>query len=277
MDSLEKVFDINFRPDIDIRNISLINVEGGDKLQKEGKSIKINIDELEPEERRELLDVPREQFEIQKRVLTDEEEEDAKAIEDGYDADKEDIVEYFDGLVSERYLDILENALHLRALIEKKDLTKDEIDRRKRDIAKNYGPHGIHLSSLAIAGYFDPDGGIRDIYVDMELNEQYDRYNFQSRLEELVENRLLCVFVQNDQDEQEVTTEVRGKLAKHQEEEPVNEWLDIRGIGGDCEHIIDGVMENLEDEFIGLDYDRWMAEGDETHVRIYPNTLPKIN
>lgn len=275
LEALEKILDINFQPNIDISNVSLINYESRDKLQKEGDSLKINISELSEKERKELLDVPPEQFEIQGRVLDEKEESDVNAIEQGYDESSDEITGYFDGILSENYISIVDASLYLRALIDEKDITRDEIHERKKDIAKKYGPDAFYLSSLVTAGYFDPDGGVRDIYVGMELNDQYDRYKFQERLEELVDNKLLCVFVENDDSVHDVTQETIQRLARYQREEPVNEWLDMRGIGDQCEEIIDGVLANLEEEYIGIDYDRW-SDGEDLYVRIHPHSLPDI-
>ncbi|TQR22067.1 hypothetical protein C9J85_03040 [Haloferax sp. wsp5] len=136
-EALEEILDINFRPNIDIRNVSLINYESRDKLQKEGDSLKINISELSEKERRELLNVPPEQFEIQGRVLDEKEESDANAIEQGYDESADEIIDYFDGILSENYLSIVDASLYLRALINQKDIDRDEIHERKKDIEKN--------------------------------------------------------------------------------------------------------------------------------------------
>lgn len=274
--ALENIFDIEFSPDITISNVSLVNIDGGDKLQKEGRALLVNVDELEPEERREILDLPQEQFEEKGRILRQEEEKETAAIEQGYTEDYQEILNYFDGIISERYHAILDTSLHLRGLIKERDLSKEEIINRKRDMAERFGPEAFYLSSLATAGYFDPDGGVRDIYVDMELNEKYDRYNFQNRFEDLVEDKLLCVFIEDEEDVYEATQEVRGRIAKYQEEDPINNWLDIRGIGPSCEEIISSVMENLEEEFIGIDYYDWHDDADNYVVRIRPQSIPPI-
>ncbi len=54
--------------------------------------------------------------------------------------------------------------------------------------------------------------------------------------------------------------------------EPVNEWLDMRGIGDQCEESI-MALTNLVEEYIGIDYDQW-SDGDNLYVRIHPHSLP---
>lgn len=274
--ALENLLDINFNPDIDIEALNFTRIEGGKRFQKDGRTLHLNLEALEPEQRRKVLTLPESQFEEKGRVLRHEEEEEVQAIKSGYDEEMEDILDYFDGVLSERYHSILETSLYLRGLIDQRNLSKEEIQERKREIAMRHGPEAIYLSSLATAGYFDRDGGIRDIYVEMELNKGYDRYNFQRELEGLVADKLLCVFVESDQTVEEVTHEVRSRLAKYQREDPIQEWFDIRGIGEGCEEIIDGVMVELEDKFIGIDYDRW-KDGDDLWVRIYPHSLQTIS
>lgn len=114
------------------------------------------------------------------------------------------------------------------------------------------------------------------MFVNMGVNEGYSKYDFQDVLLELSEKKLLCVFVENDDNVSDVVQTVRSRLAKYQQEDPINDWFDIRGIGDDCEEIIDGVMERLEEEFIAIDYAKW-ANGDDHWVRIRPGSLQTIS
>lgn len=275
LEALEKILDINFKPDIDIRNITLINIEGGDKLQKDGPALHVNLDELDGQERRELVQLTQDEFEEQNRVLQEDRYEEAGALENADTGEMDEVLDYFDQILIDRYLDIIEASLHLRILIDQQDLRKKEIQDKKRDLVSRYGPEAMYLSSLATAGYFDPNAGLRDLYVKMGLNDKYDKYNFQKELERLISDELLCVFVENDETIYEVKQEVRGRLARYQRKDPINDWLDIRGIGSGCEEIIDGVVDELENEFTGIDYDRW-NDGDNVVVRIHPHTLPPI-
>jgi len=279
-DALEKVLDIEFAPDIDISssisNIHLIKYEGGTKLEKEGESLKININELTPEERNELLQVPPDQLEVNGRVLEDDAENETAAIENGYQEYYDDILEYFEPILSDLYHEILEDALHLRASIEEQDLTRDEIHERKRDIAKRTSADAFYLATLVTAGYFDENGGLRDLYVDIRINDEYHGRDFQKELERLVDKKLLCVFVERDDLSDEVTTTVESRLQKFKNNEQIHDWLDIRGIGPKCGDTIDTVVETLEERYIGIDIDRW-KNGDQMVVRIRPHTVGTIN
>jgi len=278
-DQLEKILDIQFDADIDIANnisnISLIHYEGGKKLEKEGESLRVNINELTPEERQEFLDVPKEQIEVEGRVLEEDAENETAAIETGYEEDYDDILDYFEDIISESYCEVLEASLHLRALIDEKELDREEIYDRKRDIARKHTPDAYYLSSLVTAGYFDEDGGLRDLYVDLRLNKSHNN-NFQEELERLVDERLPCVFVEEVDQPDEVTTDVKRRLKKFKEGDQLHDWLDIRGIGPRCEDIIDDVVDNLEDEFIGIDIEKWNADGRRI-VRIRPHTIGSID
>ncbi len=273
LDALEDLFNINFSPDLDIEFLTFTKIEEEKKFKKEGEVLYLNLAELDPEQRKEVITLAQDQFKEKGRVLRHDEENETNAIEAGYTEDFGEIVNYFDGILSERYLTILESSLYLRALIDEENLSKEEIDERKRELTKKNGAESIYLSSLTSAGYFDPDGGLRDLYVELELNDRYDRYEFQPILSELVEEKLICLFVEKDEDIYDVTQEARRRLVKYKRENPPQEWFDIRGIGDGCEEIIDGVMANLEEEFIGVDYDRWKIE-DDLWVRIYPRSLP---
>lgn len=275
LDRLENLLDINFKPDINIENISLIDIDGADRFRKDGRTLEINVEELEPEQQQGMQELVVEQFDADERVLRDDEADEVAALESEYDEDAEDVLEYFDPILSDRYHGILEKSLYLRTLIENRDLSKQEIQDKKAEIARRYGQGAIYLSSLTTAGYFHEDGGLRDLYVQMGLNSEYDQYNFQQELEELVEHKLLCVFVENDDDPYDVTQEVRGRLSTYQDIDPIHDWIDIRGIGPDCERIIDEVVGNLEEKYLGIDYDRWRNDG-KLVVRIRPHSIGTI-
>lgn len=275
LDALEKILDINFKPDININILNFTKIEGEDRFQADGRTLHLNIEELEPEQLRELQQLPQDQFDEKDRVLREDVEDETQAIESGYDEEMDEILDYFEPILTEKYHSILEQSLHLKSLISERDLSKEEIQERKWDIGRRFGPEAVYISSLTSAGYFDPDGGLRNLFLEMGLNKQYDKLNFQQELEDLVERKLLCVFVESDDDVLDVTNEVRGRLSRYQDVDPIHGWHDLRGIGGPCEDIIDLVMENLEEEFIGIDYDRW-TDGDKLIVRIHPQSLPPI-
>lgn len=276
LDELESILGIEFKQDLNIARVNLLYREGAKKFRKDGETLHVNLASFEAEEQQEILGLAPAQFDLRGRVLRHDEEVEAEAIESGYDESLDEIRKYFDGVLSSNYHDILDRALYLRGLLNERDLTKDQIQERKGQIARRHGAHAIYLSSLVSAGYFDPDGGLRDLLVDMGLNPEYDKHRFQATLEEYVEKELLCVFVENDDDVYNVTQEVRGGLKRYQQEEPIQEWFDVRGIGDGCSEIINGVMANLEDEFIGIDYDRW-KDGEQLWVRIYPRSLQPIS
>lgn len=272
---IERIFDLSFNSDVEVENINLIDKTDTDKFKKEGKSLYINLNKLDQDELSGIQELLQHEFEDEERVLREDEEFESVAMERGYTEDLKEILEYFDTFLIDRYLNIIDVGLHLRALIEQRDLDKEDIQKKKRNIGRRFGPEAIYLTSLTSTGYFDPNGGLRDLIVDMELNSQYNKYDFQDELEGLVENKLLCVFVQSDDDVDEVTQEVRGRIARYQRIDPIHDWLDIRGIGGNCEEIIEGVRSNLNNEFVGLDSQTWHERGQKV-LRIHPQTIPPI-
>jgi len=276
--ALEKIFDIEFSPTVDLSDITIniVDYDGGDSLQKSGQDLDVNISEMSPEQLSELGDALNDHFYEQGRVLQQDAEIEAATIESGYSEEDGEVTDYFDGILTDRYLGIIDQSLHLKAVIDQKDLSRDEIHERKRDIAERYGVDAMYLSSLATSGYFHPNGGLRDLYVTMGLDPDYDRLNFQQELEDLVKQKILCVFIENDQDVAEVAGDVEGRLARFQRVDPVHEWLDIRGIGQNCERTIDSVVGGLEERYEGIDYSIWNNDRGNRVVRIRPHTLPPL-
>lgn len=275
LDELEEILGVNFQQEVSVRYLNLEKREDQKRFRKDGGTLHLNLASLEQQQLEEILELSRTQFNEKGRILRLEEETVTEAMQNGYSEELDEIATYFDGVLSDRYHNILKKALRLRAVIKERDLSKDEIQEKKGQIARRHGGEAIYLSSLVSAKYFDRDGGLRDIYVDMELNPEYDRLDFQSTLEEYVEKELICVFVENDESVYDVTQDVRAGLWSHQQEEPIQEWFDVRGIGDGCAEIINSVMENLEDDHMGIDYDRW-RDGDDLWVRIYPRSLGQL-
>jgi len=274
LSSLKNLFDIDI--DLDIRNISLVNYEEHGKLLKDGDDLLINVEKLNTAEREEIIELTQDHFDNDERVLRDDVEEETNDMIEGYSEQNDEVLSYYDGIIAERYHEMLRYSLRLRALIEMRDLTRDEINRRKREIADKTGQEAIYIASLCSAGYFDINSDLHDIYVTMGLNEEYDKVNFYKEFKKLVEEKLVAVFVETDDKVRDVRNEVRGRLKTHQQTDTVHDWLDIRGIGDQCRDTINSVVEDLEDEFIGIDYDRYNVE-DDTYVRIHLHSLPPIN
>lgn len=273
---LGEILGVPFKEDVSVRYINLEDRENDKLLRKEGEVLHLNLSPLSVEQQKDVLELVQRQFHSEGRVLRLDQEIESRAMESAYDDELNEIRNFFDGVLSPRYHTILDKSLHLRAVIEEQELHKDEIQERKGQIARRHGSDAIYLSSLVGAKYFDPDGGLRDLLVDMGLNPDLNKDMYQQVLNEYVEKELFCCFVQNDDTISNVTNEVRGGLARYQREDPIHDWYDIRGIGEGCARIISGVMENLEDEFIGLDYEEWSDSG-SLWYRIYPRSLGKIN
>lgn len=274
---LEDIFDIEFKPDIDIdiSDVNLVKIDKEDKFHVEGSKLEVNLEELSEQERNDVIELASEQVEKENRVLRAGEDGDVRAIEEGYDENCDEVLDYFEDYLSDRYLSVIEMGLNLRVLIGEKNLRKEEIHQRKRDIAQRYGPECYYLASLTTAGYFHRDGGLRNMLFELELNEGYSRSEFMDILADLVDKKLLCVFIGEDEDPRDATNTVRNRLSDYQDEEPFNEWLDIRGVGPKCEEIIDEVVANLQDDLMEFDYEKWTDNG-EVHIRIYPYSLPQI-
>lgn len=276
LDELGDILGIQFRGDVSIRYLNLESIGSEKRLRKEGNVLHLNLSALDKGQQKAVLELVREQFHSKGRVLRLDKEEEANAMEAAYSDELDEIREFFDGVVSDRYHDILDRSLHLRAVIESQHLSKTEIQERKGQIARRYGSDAIYLSSLVSAGYFDPNGGLRDLLVDMGLNPELNRANYQRVLSDYVDKKLFAYFVESDESVYNATQEVRGGLSRYQKEKPIHDWFDIRGIGENCATIIDGVITNLDEEFISLNYNE-RKDGDSLWYRIYPRALGRIS
>lgn len=274
LSSLQNLFDIEISPEIG--DITLFYREGDEKVVEETNELHLNVAELEGEEREEVIELADEHFDVEERVLREPEEEETEALEQSRGARIDETVSFFDGVILDRHVSILEKSLYLNALIETEEsLTKPQIDDRRSDIAERLGQDAFYISSLCSAGYFDEGRELRELYDEIVEEPNVDDDEYREEFEKLVNHELLAVFVSNHQTVYEVTNEVRGTLARHQREDPAIDFLDIRGIGDECRTIIDSVVENLEDEFEAIDYER-CRDGEELIVRIQMYSIDNL-
>jgi hypothetical protein len=270
---LKNLFDINI--DVGDIDVTLINVNGGDKLSKEGEELRINTVELDEHEKVELKDLiedTHERADKTERIFDKQEEEIAGRIEEGYTEEVFETLDYFDDVLFEKHYEILRQSLDMRTYIEQSNPEYNEIQQIKYQIAEeSTNPDmAIYISSLCTSGYFDKEGGIRDLHVKMKMNNEYNQHNFKREFKKIVENRLLCVFIRSQSTAYEVTNQVRGALRKYKKKDPVNDYIDIRGIN--CDDLIDEMLLQLEVEHPEITYDEF-TDGNETVVRVRPDSI----
>lgn len=104
-------------------DITLFSREGDEKVVINNETAYVNVAELEPEEEDEVIDISRQHVEEEERLLNDSIEEETGDIEEAWDEEKKEILDFFDGIIFDRYVQILEKALYLRGVIEQNDLT----------------------------------------------------------------------------------------------------------------------------------------------------------
>lgn len=274
---LSEVFDVEYsRLDFEVDKVALTSREKSAKLLRREGDLLINIPQLSSEEKDQLAPYISDHFDAENRILRQDVEEKSQSISKSYTERREDIIDFFEDILPQQYIFMIKRGLDFRAVIEHEDPSYMEIEEEKKKIIQKIGPDGMYVCNLCTAGYFDEDGGLRDLYVKMELNKQYKRRDFLEEFETLIEDRLLCVFVEHTDEVYDVKQEVRKTLKKYQEQDPAHEFVDIRGIGSNCNDIIDGVIEELEDEILGIDYDRWNVDDRFAVARIHPHSIPPL-
>lgn len=143
LEELEEILNVNFREGVTADHLSLFEDEDAHQWEKDGDTIRLNLARLDDDERQGVLGLASIQFENKDRVLRHEEEVETEAMEQGYSEDFDEIAEFFEPVLSPSYHDIIERALWLRAEIRECDLTKDQIQEKKGQIARRYGAHAI--------------------------------------------------------------------------------------------------------------------------------------
>ncbi|MFB6208806.1 MAG: hypothetical protein ABEJ56_01560 [Candidatus Nanohaloarchaea archaeon] len=237
-------------------------------VNREEGRLDVNIAELDEEQKKELFQkILPEEFEegrVKEFYRTDV-HQDIETIEENQDdEDIADIVDYFGGLISERHLDILEDALFLR------EIWRDgrPIDEKKRDLRQEYGKEGVTIVNFCTAEYFDQGGYLRELHKKMRSSDEYTEGDYREEFEEIVRNAPFSVFVSYGDNEEDIKDEVKQKLQRYQKYGVDIEFVDVRGIGGRNIHTIEQVIEALEEETDNLEYRRNTRSDGELRIRI---------
>ena len=274
LESLQNLLDINLEV---FNNLNFINVEKEENTYiEEGSTVHVNLAQLPEEKRKEILDVPKEAFEINSRVLRESEENEAGAMERAWKPEYNEILQWFEGLLHSKHQEMLRAGLRLRGLINAMDLSKPEIDRRKEQLVERLGPEARYVANLTCAGYFDRGRVFFELYDTKFLNGEYKMHKFGDEVARVIENELIAVFVDLDDTTHDVCQEVRDTMALHQREEPITDFVDICGIGDRCHDVMDQSLELLKDEFFAMDAREW-TEGEAKYVRIQVHGIQQLN
>jgi hypothetical protein len=205
------------------------------------------------------------------RIATTGAEREAEAIESVENDEVTSVVDFFDGLVSNRHHEVLKKAQYLRTLSEKSNADIDPY-RAKGDLADRYGYEAYYIANLVSSGYFDEGRCLRAVYRRLGETATDADEAFRSEFETMIREELVATFVNSDDSPHEVKTEIKSGVFGQLRHDPRIEFFDVCGLGATCERTIDTAVADLREDYPELETER-KDRGEERVERLYPDTI----
>jgi len=183
----------------------------------------------------------------------------------------DELVSYYDSLIPENDLELLENSIKLQRAIKDADIKLEKsIEYHIGNLADRYGSHAIYINHLVSSGYFDPGRFFYQLKDDFEGIEGPTEGQYREEYRLLIQKELIAEYVSEDDSVSDVVLGVRSKLQQYFRYKPHASFIDIRGLGFD--ETIEKAIEELKEEYDGLPTSN-VSSGQEVGVRVYPNAL----
>lgn len=275
-DNLKNLIDINIG-DISLVDITQVKIEQGQQESPavvEDDELIVDVEAVDEENRDDIREIMREAWDEEGELLSSSAYEQKEAIEAAEEEEIEETLSYFRPKISDHHVRILRAALYLREMLPY--LPRDQALERKRDVREKFGPEAYPIISLCSAGYFDEGGYLRELYEEMQSSSDYKEGDYREVFSEIIQNQPFTVFVSVHQSSDQIKAEIKDKLSKFHKYQVDFRFVDVRGIGSQCQEIIESAMDGLENELDNIGY-RTRIEDNELRVRIDPETVEGLD
>lgn len=271
--------DITFGDDIDVEDVNEncdVQIKSGGEEKKAHitrEAVYLYPEQLQGEEYVTFQSFVRESKRDEGEVVRVDEKEETQALENADTTEINDIIRFFDGVISDRHISILRSSLYLRKLSQNYDPIPDfNVGQKKRDIAEKYGYESYYMIHLVSSGYFDEGRYLQNLYYQLESAETSTAERYREEFEEIIGEKLIATFVSADDTTYDVKSDVKAGVVKYFRYRPPANFFDVCGMGHRCEVTIDEAVEDLEQEYEMMEYDD-EDRGEERVVRIFPETI----
>ena len=155
-------------------------------------------------------------------------------------------------LLSDIQYRMLKEAYHTSLYLDNFEVSKNEKDRRRGQLAERYDQGAMNVPSLCSAGYFEKGSLFRDIRDQIE--EQDDNTSYQTLFDELIRKRPFVVFVRDTYTAQEVYDMIITKSIHLDDLDVDIGYIHVRGIGEYTHETIDAAITILDSNHEGVKY-----------------------
>lgn len=166
----------------------------------------------------------------------------------------DDIYELNEARIPRKLLPVFEEALVLRAVEEKRNLSRGTVFDWRGEIADSYSNSGgdpavaQNLISLASTGYFDKDDVFDSMYENLVSDGSVSIQEFNGILAKIIKNNSFAVFVDQETSPDEAISVVEDKIKKVSNYAVSPEFVEVCGKGNRTHAILDGIRDGLDEE-----------------------------
>lgn len=212
----------------------------------------------------------KDQGSIQREDLAEE----VKQLEDMDKTEIDDVASFYDSLISDRHASLLRICLYLQRIVKRDDLSLNKpVDAHKGDLRDDFGHVAIYMNHLVSSGYFNDDGFFREMYDELKRKTDAIEERYQEEFEPIVEHELLAFYVGSDYQLNAAKNGLMGTIHSYSFHSPYQSFVDLRGLGDDCEDIIEEVLDKIDEEHEDLLYMDLGEDSEETAIRFFPDSM----
>jgi hypothetical protein len=270
--------DVTTGDDIDVSDVqdTSLNVksgQNGDKIVIQEDHLIIYPNELQGEEYVLFERLTRTIKQDEGAVRRLPEQQQTEALEATNKSAIDETIRFFEDMLSDHYISLLRSCLYLRQIAEEESSYPGfNVDEEKRELKDRYGYEAYYFAHLVSSGYFDQERYFRELHSILENRSGITRVQYQDEFEQIVGEKLIAVFVSQEDTAYDVKHDVRAAVYKQARFGTTLNFIDICGFGRQCRETIEEVIDILEDEYPSIDYEQMDRNG-EYVCRIFPATM----
>lgn len=250
-DFLKGLIEVHVNINVNPTNIERVTINNNQaeavEYNEEKKELSISPPKLKKEEREALDSASKSAVKEEGYTFIDENSE--KIVEDfnrEEDALKEEpLLKYFDGKIPHSDSVLLEAALFVRKLFEKKNPEAKEA--RMRLLKK--GSRAKNICNLCSAGYFETV--IKPLHEEMEKSPDFSYKKFLNIYNVIIDEAAFAVFIHLGMDLDEVESKIREKIKRNRKYGV--EFVNVHGISYENVSKIKKVIADIENEYPEID------------------------
>lgn len=210
-------------------------------------------------------------------VDRDDIEDEVSKLKDLDKAELDEIIGFFSDIIRGRHVDLLRDCLYLQKAVADEGIRLNHpIGEYKDSLKEDFGRVAFYMNHLVSTGYFNENEFFQSMYDEIQDQDGATSEIYMDEFDKIVEERLLAYYVNNDEDVQDTFNGINRLVYRYFHFDPHNEFVDVRGLGEECEELIGDGLAKFEDTQSG-ELITQELDSVEMAVRIYPQSMELLS